>query len=145
MCGITGIVALGESCQVDRRELELMNLVQNHRGPDQAGVFHQDSIALGHTRLSIIDLSEQGRQPMYSSDKRAVIVFNGEIYNHKEIRNQLIDKGYTFLNHTDTEVIINAWIEWGCDSVKKLRGMFSFALYDFKNKGSVLLLVTALE
>ncbi|GAB4150133.1 MAG: asparagine synthase (glutamine-hydrolyzing) [Bacteroidia bacterium] len=127
MCGINGIYSFsGEgdfSSQVER-----MNDRLAHRGPDDAGVFLQHGIALGHRRLSIIDLSSAGHQPMYSHDRRYVIVFNGEIYNYRELRQQL--KHYPFRTNTDTEVILAGWKEWGAALPEKLNGMFAFVLYD---------------
>lgn len=101
-----------------------------HRGPDDEGVFLQDNVGLGFVRLSIIDLSPAGHQPMISSDKRYVIVFNGEIYNYIELKKILESKGYIFFSTSDTEVLLNAYIEWGEACLDQFNGMFSFVIYD---------------
>ena len=124
MCGICGFTWNDE--QLVRRMADTIT----HRGPDQEGVFCTDKISLGHRRLSIIDLSENGRQPMFNEDRSVVVVFNGEIYNFGELREQLQAKGHVFSSKSDTEVIIHGWEEWGIESINKLRGMFAFALYD---------------
>jgi asparagine synthase (glutamine-hydrolysing) len=102
------------------------------RGPDDQGVWEDvtASAALGHARLSIIDLSAAGHQPMVSTDGRYVIVFNGEIYNYKELRVLLERKGHAFRSHCDTEVILVSFAEWGRDAIRRLRGMFAFAILD---------------
>lgn len=105
-----------------------------HRGPDQEGVFCCNSISLGHRRLSIIDLSENGRQPMFNEDKTICLVFNGEIYNFQELRQDLEQKGHCFMSRSDSEVIIHAYEEYGLESISKLRGMFAYALYDLTRK-----------
>lgn len=105
-----------------------------HRGPDQDGFYCCDQVSLGHRRLSIIDLSENGRQPMFNEDGSVVLVFNGEIYNFAELREDLKAKGHVFTSLSDSEVIIHAYEEWGIDSIQKLRGMFGYALYDLKRK-----------
>lgn len=129
MCGIAGIYHLTEKQQIDPQLIAKMNDTQFHRGPDAGDYFFDPGVALAHRRLSIIDL-EGSPQPMLSSDKRACIVFNGEIYNFKELHAELSAKGYTFNTHGDTETILNAWLEWGVDCVHKLRGMFAFAIFD---------------
>jgi len=106
----------------------------SHRGPDQDGFHCADQISLGHRRLSIIDLSENGRQPMFNEDGSVVVVFNGEIYNFAELRDELEQKGHVFSSRSDTEVIIHGYEEWGIQSIDRLRGMFGYALYDFKRK-----------
>lgn len=105
-----------------------------HRGPDQEGVYCTEGISLGHRRLSIIDLSDHGRQPMTNEDGSIRLVFNGEIYNFKELRDELIGKGHVFSSRTDTEVILHAYEEYGTDAVHKLRGMFAFALWDSRRR-----------
>lgn len=129
MCGIAGLFHLTDSTQIDQAVIARMNDVQFHRGPDAGDYFFDPGVALAHRRLSIIDL-EGSPQPMLSADKRACIVFNGEIYNFKELHEELSAKGYTFNTHGDTETILNAWLEWGEDCVHKLRGMFAFAIWD---------------
>ena len=105
-----------------------------HRGPDQSGIYCDADVSLGHRRLSIIDLSEQGRQPMSNEDGSIQVVFNGEIYNFQEIKTELEKKGHTFRSHSDTEVIVHAYEEYGLDAVHKFRGMFGIALWDRKLK-----------
>ncbi|KKT29481.1 asparagine synthase (glutamine-hydrolyzing) [Candidatus Giovannonibacteria bacterium RIFCSPLOWO2_12_FULL_44_25] len=106
-----------------------MNLATRHRGPDGAGIFLDDKISLGHNRLSIIDLSDAAKQPMESGDERLIIVFNGEIYNFKELKKELANF-YNFKTLSDTEVILAAYKKWGPEAVKKLNGIFAFAIWD---------------
>src|ERR1700729_4048700 len=103
-----------------------------HRGPDDRGlkIFADSAVVLGHLRLSIIDLSPLGHQPMLSSDGMACVVFNGEIYNFREIRRELELRGHTFCSESDTEVILAGYREWGLDAISRFRGMFAFALWD---------------
>ena len=133
MCGIAGIFDAQGNRDINPKILENMNQVQVHRGPDDGGYFIRQGIGLAHRRLSIIDIST-GQQPLFSQDKSVVIVFNGEIYNFPDIREILIQKGYKFQTHSDTEVIVCAWQEWGEQCVKKLRGMFAFAIWDIKKQ-----------
>ena len=104
-----------------------------HRGPDSAGKYVDEDIALGFRRLSIIDL-EEGHQPMFNEDETMVLVFNGEIYNFKDLRAELIEKGHTFKNHADSEVLVHGYEEWGKDLVARLRGMFAFVIFDKRDK-----------
>ncbi len=104
-----------------------------HRGPDGEGSFVEGSIALGHRRLSIIDL-EGGKQPMFNEDGSLVVVFNGEIYNFQTLRDELIAAGHTFASHSDTEVLLHGYEEWGKEMLSRLRGMFTFAIWDKKNE-----------
>ena len=113
----------------DRGLLNRMNEAQFHRGPDEGGLHLEPGVALGHRRLSIIDLSS-GQQPMFSADGNLCVVFNGEIYNFAELAQELGAKGHTFRTHCDTEVILYAWKEWGEACVDRFRGMFAFAVYD---------------
>ncbi len=106
-----------------------MNESQHHRGPDETGVHIAPGIALGHKRLSIIDL-ETGQQPLFNEDRSVVIVFNGEIYNYQELIRELSALGHVFRTRSDTEVIVHAWEQWGEDCVEHLRGMFAFAIWD---------------
>ncbi|MEE9423497.1 MAG: XrtA/PEP-CTERM system amidotransferase [Methylococcales bacterium] len=133
MCGIVGIFDLNGPSEIDRELLTRMNQVQFHRGPDEGDIYTDPGVGLGHRRLSIIDLSS-GQQPMVSPDGRATIVYNGEVYNFPELREQLLEKGYSFSTHCDTEVILNAWLEWGEQCVDRLRGMFAFAVWDRKHQ-----------
>jgi asparagine synthase (glutamine-hydrolysing) len=115
-----------------RQHIEAMLNIQQHRGPDASGIWlsPDDHLGLCHNRLAIIDLTEAANQPMYSLDKRYVIVFNGEIYNYLELRKQLEAVGSNFFSHSDTEVILEAWRYWGENMLQRLRGMFAFAIYD---------------
>ncbi len=132
MCGIVGKIAL-QNQKVSSSSIEEMNQAIKHRGPDATGVYisPDQSVGFGHQRLAIIDLSPLGRQPMRYLD-RYEIVFNGEIYNYQEKREELKKKGYTFASQSDTEVILALYAEYGKDCVQHLRGMFAFALYDEK-------------
>ena len=123
MCAINGFNFL------DRELIAKMNLCSRHRGPDAAGIFTEDGISLGHNRLSIIDLSERASQPMKSFDDAEVIVFNGEIYNFKELKNEL-SGSYPFKSESDTELILASYRKWGKECVKKFNGIFAFALWD---------------
>lgn len=125
MCGIFGGISFKDPVTI----LNLMGTILAHRGPDDKGIYVDKNIALGHRRLSIIDLVS-GHQPMLSLDKQQVVVYNGEIYNFKEIREELIGKGHIFKTESDTEVIINAYREWGYDCLDRFNGMFAFALWD---------------
>jgi asparagine synthase (glutamine-hydrolysing) len=129
VCGIAGIFDLRGQRTLDDSLLARMNASQFHRGPDEGGVHLEPGVALAHRRLSIIDLSS-GQQPMFSPDGSVCLVYNGEIYNFRELTEQLKNLGYSFRTHCDTEVIIYAWQEWGEDCVNHFRGMFAFALYD---------------
>lgn len=135
MCGINGIVKLN-SLAVNRNEIETMNNKLSHRGPDSEGIFIDKNIGLGHRRLSIIDLSEKGRQPMTfkHKDRSVLIVYNGEIYNYQEISLDLKNKGYVFNSKTDTEVLLALYLEKGIDCLKEINGMFSFVIYDIEKK-----------
>ncbi|MGB0987072.1 MAG: XrtA/PEP-CTERM system amidotransferase [Pseudoalteromonas spongiae] len=129
MCGIAGIFHLTANHAIEPSLIAAMNDKQHHRGPDAGDYFFDPGLALAHRRLSIIDL-EGSPQPMVSACQRAIIVFNGEIYNFKELHQELTNKGYTFNTHGDTETILNAYLEWGEDCVHHLRGMFAFAIWD---------------
>lgn len=130
MCGIAGI--LGQHPENAAR-LQKMLQAQKHRGPDGTHVWECENIALGHNRLSIIDLSKEADQPMASNCGNYIIVFNGEIYNYPELRKQL-ESSYRFRTSSDTEVLLAAYIHWGKDMLGKLNGMFSFAIWDSKEK-----------
>jgi asparagine synthase (glutamine-hydrolysing) len=124
MCGIAGFTWR------DRDLAQRMCDVIAHRGPDQHGIHDEEGITLGFRRLSILDLSQNGDQPMSSRDSSITLVYNGEIYNYPELRPVLEAKGYKFRGHCDTEAIIYAYQEWGLEAVHQLRGMFAFALWD---------------
>ena len=129
MCGITGIFDTRGHTEIARAVLHRMNESQAHRGPDEGDMYLEPGVGLGHRRLSIIDLST-GQQPLFNEDGSVVIVFNGEIYNYAELIPELMALGHVFHTRSDTEVIVHAWEAWGRDCVKRLRGMFAFALYD---------------
>lgn len=128
MCGINGIIGFSDVNEVSAK-LVLMNKTLQHRGPDDNGKWLSSECALGQQRLSIIDLSAAGHQPMLSLDERYVIVFNGEIYNFLEVKNKLVID-FDFKTKTDTEVILAAFIKWGKKCVDELNGMFAFAIWD---------------
>ena len=119
MCGLCGIVNFKEKARTEL--VQTMMFKMKHRGPDDDGIYenNEKSLVLGFVRLSIIDLSKNGHQPMLSSDERYVIIYNGEVYNYKEIRDELIIKGYKFRTTSDTEVVINSFIEWGKECMFK--------------------------
>ena len=129
MCGIAGIFETRETRAIDEALLARMNQAQFHRGPDEGGQHTEPGVGLAHRRLSIIDLSS-GHQPLFNEDNSVVVVFNGEIYNFQELAKELIALGHTFRTHSDTEVIVHGWEQWGEDCVKHFRGMFAFALWD---------------
>lgn len=130
MCGICGFTG-----QVVDRDDVIRNMTEviTHRGPDSDGFFTDDYISMGFRRLSIIDL-DAGHQPIYNEDKSLVLTFNGEIYNYKELRKVLIQKGHKFYTDTDSEVLVHGFEEWQEDLLPKLRGMFGFAIYNTKDK-----------
>ena len=132
MCGIAGIVRYNED-SIKPSEIEMMTRILSHRGPDGEGFFIHDNIALGHRRLSIIDL-DTGKQPMANEDKTIWITYNGEIYNYIELRQELLLKGHHFSTKSDTEVIIHAYEEWDVKCLEKLRGMFAFGIVDLKRQ-----------
>jgi asparagine synthase (glutamine-hydrolysing) len=133
MCGITGVFHFDHNRQVDQQRLKTMSDIIEHRGPDGEGFYINDNVGLAHRRLSIIDLS-LGTQPMYSDDKKLVIVFNGEIYNYIEVQAELMELGHKFKTSSDTEVIIRAYQQWGIQCQDKFNGMWSFALWDDNKK-----------
>lgn len=137
MCGITGLFDTRDKRPVDRTILKRMNDSQDHRGPDGDGYFVADGVGFGHKRLAIIDVAG-GQQPMTSIDGMITVCYNGEIYNFLETRRQLEAVGYRFRTRSDTEVILNAWLEWGEACVHQFRGMFAFALHD-KRTGTLFL------
>jgi asparagine synthase (glutamine-hydrolysing) len=133
MCGIAGIVASHELGPDDRQRVVAMRDVLSHRGPDAAGVFVDGQAALGHRRLSIVDLAT-GAQPLANEDETIWISFNGEIYNHGDLRRELESAGHVYRTHSDTESIVHAYEQWGDDCVEHLRGMFAFAIWDVRNR-----------
>lgn len=131
MCGICGYV---RPKLIENRILKAMNDTMYHRGPDDSGIWEKQKVEYGvgfaQRRLSVLDLSELGHQPMLSGDGKTVITYNGEVYNYRQIREELKQKGYRFRSNCDTEVIIASYQEWGCDCFKRFNGMFAIALYD---------------
>lgn len=130
MCGITGIYAFNEVGRINMINISAATNKLSSRGPNQQGSFIEQFVGLGHCRLSILDLSENGRQPMYDAEQRYVIVYNGEIYNFKILKKELERKGYKFNSGTDTEVLLKLFIEKGADCLHDLQGFFAFAIYD---------------
>lgn len=129
MCGINGFVSAKLLSREElSRNIERMNTCISHRGPDDEGLFVYDNIGLGHVRLSILDLSASGHQPMQYEN--LVITYNGEIYNYREIRSELIQLGHTFVSGTDTEVILHAFREWNTKCIERFTGMFAFCIYN---------------
>ncbi len=130
MCGFAGFTG-----HLDNGKDVLTGMMNKiiHRGPDSAGQFIDDDVYMGFRRLSIIDL-DNGSQPMFNEDKKIVITFNGEIYNHLELREELIEKGHIFANNSDTEVLIHAYEEYGKDMLNRLRGMFAFVIWDSRTQ-----------
>lgn len=159
MCGLAGIISLNNNIDINADSIYKMGTVIAHRGPDSAGYLfggnnlakekyeylkskypndvdyiyeaHQQNCVLIHRRLSIIDISTAAAQPMIDTTNRLYIIFNGEIYNHKDLRKELEQEGYNFATeHSDTEVILNSYLKWGANCLEKLRGMFSFVIWD---------------
>src|SRR6266571_5772318 len=131
MCGIAGLFRPAGLAPDDVVAVERMTAAQVHRGPAAAGLYSNSQVALGHRRLSIIDVSAVANQPMSNEDGRIWVTYNGEIYNYPELRSQLIGCGHQFRSQSDTEVILHGYEQWGIDGLlEKLRGMFAFGLYD---------------
>lgn len=138
MCRIAGIIRPTEI--ISKSEIIAMRDCMQHGGPDDAGVYMNDEshLALGHRRLSLIDLSEAGHQPMFSKDNNLVIIFNGEMYNYLTLKAQLTLLGHQFISHSDTEVIIAAYHHWGVDCFEKFNGMFALAIFDLPKNELIL-------
>ncbi len=136
MCGICGFYDINGKSDLNSNinSLRLMNNKLSHRGPDAEGYYHKENIFLGHKRLSIIDLDKRSNQPFLSSDKKKILVFNGEIYNFLEIKRELNKKDVNFETTGDTEVLIKSYEQWGFEMLKKIDGMFSFAIIDLDKK-----------
>jgi asparagine synthase (glutamine-hydrolysing) len=133
MCGISGIINFqGEA--VSKEAIRTMMQSMKYRGPDDEGLFAEDNVGLGFVRLSILDLSPSGHQPMFSPDGRYVLVFNGEIFNYLELKEELRQKGHSFESQTDSEVLLKAYLEWGEDCLHRFNGMWAFVIYDRKSK-----------
>lgn len=131
MCGILGQISINQNLlNTNKFEFKKCLSYLNHRGPDDGGVYFDKKISFGHKRLSILDLSKKGKQPMFSKDQKHIIIYNGEIYNFKDLRRSLKNKGFSFNSQTDTEVLLKGLISEGPNFVKKCNGMFAFAYYD---------------
>ncbi len=133
MCGISGIINF-DGKPVEPVLVNTMMDAMKHRGPDDQGVLIRKNIGLGFVRLSIIDLSDLGHQPMQDRSGRYFIIYNGEVYNFIEIRKELIKKGYLFNSNTDTEVVLYSYIEWGESCLERFNGLWSFCIYDLKEE-----------
>src|SRR5688572_7546136 len=134
MCGITGYVKF-KGAVTEQNCIAMMDAIK-HRGPDGSGMYINESktVALGHRRLSFLDLTEAGKQPMTNENGTIWITYNGEIYNYIELREELEKCGHQFYSHSDTEVIIHGYEEWGYDVVNHLKGMFAFGIWDEKKQ-----------
>src|SRR4051794_8111582 len=133
MCGIAGVVATGDQFRVTAALVDGMRDALGHRGPDgaQTWVSEDGRVGLGFRRLAIVDLSDEAMQPMSNEDGSLRVLFNGEIYNHLELRRELDRRGHVFrTDHSDTEAIVHGWEEWGLDCLHRLRGMFAIAVWD---------------
>jgi len=124
MCGIVGFN------WDDANGISELNGLLRHRGPDQSGIYTDSLVSLAHSRLSVIDLSEHGRQPMMDEDKNVIVIFNGEIFNYTVLKEELTGKGHTFTSHSDTEVLVHLYEEYGRSMLKRLNGQFAFCIYD---------------
>src|SRR5687768_9537492 len=129
MCGIAVAIGLNGK-PIERVAIERMATSLLHRGPDDSGIYLDGSIGMGFRRLSILDLSEAGHQPMVSEDGQYVLVFNGEIFNYVELRAELRQLGYQFRSSGDSEVLLAAYRQWGRECLSKLNGMWAFVIYD---------------
>ena len=134
MCGIAGVLDLRHREAVSPRLMRDMARVMSHRGPDDEGVYTRENLGLAHRRLSIIDLSSAGHQPMVSAGGSTVLVYNGMLYNYQELRAELQARGHRFVSQSDTEVILHGWEEYGKDLLPKLNGHFAFAVWDEKRR-----------
>jgi asparagine synthase (glutamine-hydrolysing) len=136
MCGICGVLAFNDSFAYDERVLIAMRDTMTHRGPDDAGVWHSPSgrVILGHRRLSIVDVSYLGHQPMSNEDGSVWVTFNGEIYNHATLRSELESRGHRYRSHCDTETIVHLYEEEGERCVERLDGMFAIAIWDERRR-----------
>jgi asparagine synthase (glutamine-hydrolysing) len=137
MCGITGLIHL-DGAPVSPQILQRMTDAIAHRGPDGEGHWIEGNVGFGHRRLAIIDLSPAGHQPMVSADHRYLLVYNGEVYNYRELRAELEAKGSWFRSKTDSEVVLNALAEWGTDALRRFNGMFALALWDRRERSLLL-------
>lgn len=137
MCGFVGFT--NTSTTIDKVQVinEMMASIL-HRGPDSGNYFSDENVTLGFRRLSIIDLSNEGNQPLFNEDRSVALVFNGEIYNYQGLREELIEKGHIFSTETDSEVLIHGYEEYGTELLRKLRGMYAFAIWDTKNESMLI-------
>jgi asparagine synthase (glutamine-hydrolysing) len=133
MCGIVGVFDTHGNRDIERAALVRMNESQHHRGPDEGEVYLEKGLGMGHRRLSVIDLAS-GQQPFLEPARGLALVFNGEIYNYRALRDELIALGHVFRTKSDTEVVLQSWLAWGPDCVKHLRGMFAFGIWDRNNQ-----------
>src|SRR5271167_2369844 len=133
MCGIAGILEFGRDARANSSALREMCRVITHRGPDDEGFYTDGAVGIGMRRLSIVDVAG-GHQPISNEDGTIWIVFNGEIYNHAALREQLIARGHRYNTHCDTETIVHLYEEYGRDCVQHLRGMFAFAIWDTRKR-----------
>ena len=135
MCGIVGIITNANSFDIEKTVNHMMNAIR-HRGPDGSGsvMLENSQIGLGHVRLSVIDLSESALQPMVSVSKRYTIVYNGELYNYRELKKELREMGHRFKTRSDTEVVMESFAEWGTDCLDRFNGMFAFSIWDSWDK-----------
>src|ERR1700740_199166 len=140
MCGVGGFLVARTAATRNEVEARLWGMIATlrHRGPDDEGVWTDGRAGLAHARLSVIDLSPAGHQPMPSADETVWISYNGEIYNFAEIREELRSRGYRFRSRTDTEVIVNGWHAWGPKIFSRLRGMFALAIWDRRSQQLIL-------
>lgn len=129
MCGIVGIFDTHGNRDIDREALRRMNESQHHRGPDEGELYLEKGLGMGHRRLSVIDVAT-GQQPFLNAARDVALVFNGEIYNYRALRDELTALGHVFRTKSDTEVVLQSWIAWGADCVRRLRGMFAFGIWD---------------
>lgn len=133
MCGICGIYNFNKNMPISREILDSMNKLLTHRGPDGEGIYIDQFIGLGHRRLSIIDLTK-GKQPITNEDNTVWLTYNGEIYNYKELKKDLEEKGHRFVTNCDTEVVVHSYEEYGVECVSRFNGMFAFAIWDNKKE-----------
>lgn len=133
MCGIAVVIGLNGR-GIERAAVERMAESLVHRGPDDSGIYVDGPVGMGFRRLSILDLSEAGHQPMVTSDQQYVLVFNGEIFNYVELRSELRELGYQFRSSGDSEVLLAAYREWGRNCLAKLNGMWAFVIFDRRRR-----------
>lgn len=130
MCGIVGIIAFEPSAQTYFSRISQATQALKHRGPDDQSHWHNESVALGHSRLSVLDLSTQANQPLWDASKRYALIYNGEIFNHLDLKKRLQSFGFSFVTHSDAEVLLYSYIHWGERCLQEFNGFFSFAIYD---------------